>query len=141
MEATQQELVKLNEKHSELKETLNKERSAWAQDKRTLEETIVDITTSESERASREGEIKELEERVKAAEERYNRELVSHADAIKAVDGLRAQITAAQAAARENLAAAETANSKLATSETSWKQQKQTLDKEIAELTSRYVSG
>ncbi|KAI0087040.1 hypothetical protein BDY19DRAFT_324018 [Irpex rosettiformis] len=141
LESTQQEFAQLNQKHSELKETLAKERAAWLQDKKTLEETIVDITTSErsseSERASRENEIKELEERAKAAEERYNRELLSHADAIKTIDGLRAQISSAQANARGNLAAAETARGKLAASESSWKQQKETLDKEISDLISR----
>lgn len=143
LESTQQELAQLNQKHSELKEALANERAAWAQDKKTLEETIIDITTSErsseSDRASRENEIKELEERAKAAEERYNRELLSHADAIKTIDGLRSQISSAQAAARDNLAAAETARAKLVTSENSWKQQKEALDKEINDLNTRYV--
>ncbi|KAI0338862.1 hypothetical protein BDW22DRAFT_1362157 [Trametopsis cervina] len=141
LEAIQRELTQANQSNTELKETLSTERSAWAQDKKMLEDTIVDITTSErssdSDRASRENEVRELEERAKAAEERYNRELVSHADAIKTIDGLRQQISSVQAAARDNLAAVETARAKLSTSETSWKQQREALDKEIADLNSR----
>ncbi|KAI0693206.1 hypothetical protein BC835DRAFT_1276339 [Cytidiella melzeri] len=141
LEAVQQELAQLSQTNTELKATLAAERSAWAQDKKTLEDTIVDITTSErsseSDRASRENEIRELEDRAKAAEERYSRELVSHADSMKTIDGLRQQISTAQAAARDSLAAAETARAKLAASETSWRQQKEALDKEMSDLNSR----
>ncbi|KAI0758624.1 hypothetical protein BC629DRAFT_1444031 [Irpex lacteus] len=69
LELTQQELAQLTQTHSELKETLTNEQAAWAQDKKTLEETIIDITTSEqsseSDHASRENEVEELEERAK----------------------------------------------------------------------------
>ena len=52
---------------------------------------------------------------------------------------LKQQLSTAQAKARDNLAATETAQVKLATSENSWKQQKQTLDQEIVDLNTRCV--
>ena len=73
-----------------------------------------------------------------SAEEKYSREVLAHAESIKTVDELNQQLSAAQAAIRDNLAAAETAQSKLLSSEASWRTQKDALDKEISDLRSRY---
>ncbi len=135
-------MTSVNEKHANLQQTLESERISWANDKRLLEGAIVDMTTSErsseSDRASHQQEVRQLEERAKAADERYSREVVAHAESIKSVEDLRTQLAKAKATARDSLAASETAQSKLATSETSWKQQKDALDKEVADLNTRY---
>lgn len=73
-----------------------------------------------------------------AAEERYSREVVAHAETIKAVEDLKQQLAKVQSSARDYQTSSETAQAKLATSETSWKQQKETLEKEIADLNTRY---
>jgi nucleoprotein TPR len=72
-----------------------------------------------------------------AAEERYSHEVLAHAESIKAIETLKRQFTDIQVTARGNLAAAETATAKLAASEGSWKQQKEALDKEMADLNIR----
>ena len=109
-----------------------------------MEDTIVDMTTSEqsteSERAAHTNDMRQLEERAKAAEERYGREVLAHAEAIKTAETLRQQVGKAEAAARSNLTAGETAQAKLATSEASWKQQRDALDKEISDLQVRCVT-
>lgn len=65
----QQELARLTDKNSELQQTLEKERTTFAQDKKTLEDTIVDITnaeaTSRTDQTSREDEIRQQAERAK----------------------------------------------------------------------------
>lgn len=58
---------------------------------------------------------------------------------MKTIETLRKDLSAAQKAARDNSTAAETAQAKLAASESSWKHQKEALDKEIAGLNERYV--
>lgn len=135
-------MTSVKEKHAELQTTLESERLAWANDKRVLEDAIVDMTTSEksteSERAAHQDAVRQLEERAKAAEGRYSREVLSHAESIKSVEDLKTQLTKANASARDNLAASETAQAKLATSEASWKQQREALDKEVAGLNTRY---
>ena len=140
----QDELTSVNEKHAELQRTLENERIAWTNDKKVLEDAIVDITTSEksteSERVAQQEAVRQLEERAKAAEGKYSREVLAHAESIKSVEELRTQLTKANASARDNLAASETAQAKLATSEASWKQQKEALDKEVASLDARYGS-
>lgn len=137
----QQELAQVQQKNTEAQCTFETERAAWQQDRKTLEGTIFELSTSErssdSERASREDEVRQLEERARSAEDRYGREVLAHAEAIKTVDTLRQQLSQAQAKARDNLAAAETAQAKLAASEGSWKQQKEALDKEIVDLNAR----
>ncbi|KAH9948873.1 hypothetical protein B0H21DRAFT_731535 [Amylocystis lapponica] len=141
LQAVQQDLAQTSEKHSELQSKFESERVAWANDKRTLEDAIVDMSTleknTESDRTSRESEFRQQEERVKAAEERYSHEVLAHADAIKIVEELKQQLSNVQSATRNYQAAAETAESKLATSEASWKQQKDALDKEAADLNAR----
>ena len=159
MELAQEELAQLKGKQDELQKTFDADRAAWASDKKTLEDTIIDLSTSErnaeTDRSSREDDIRQLEERTKvsiyrradtsvterysqAAEERYSNEVVSHADSIKSIEKLKRQLTAAQSAARDNLNAAETAKTKLTSSENSWMQQKAALDKEIVDLNARY---
>jgi len=50
---------------------------------------------------------------------------------------LKKQLSTVQATVREHQTAAETANAKLATSQNSWNQQKEALDKEVSDLKDR----
>ncbi|KAI0667763.1 hypothetical protein C8Q78DRAFT_1052496 [Trametes maxima] len=139
--AAEQRLAELTHTNAELQQRFDSERLAWANDKKTLEDTIVDMSSSvqhtQSDRSTWEAEIHRQEERAKAAEDRYSREVLSHAESIKSVEDLKQQLQKAQVAAREGRAAAETAQAKLVSSETSWQQQRDALDKEIADLKAR----
>jgi nucleoprotein TPR len=75
-----------------------------------------------------------------SAEERYSHEIVAHAESIKLIETLRRDLSTAQEKVRDNQAASDTAVAKLAASEQSWNQQKDILDKEIADLNTRFVS-
>lgn len=75
---------------------------------------------------------------LQAAEERYSHELLAHAESIKTIEGLKQQLSTVQSTVRDHKTAVETAKAKLATSEDSWKHQKETLDKEVADLNQRY---
>lgn len=69
LQAALLELAHLTAKHNDLQKTLETERTAWTNDKKTLEDTIVDMSTSEkhsdSDRTSRENEVRQQEERAK----------------------------------------------------------------------------
>lgn len=65
--------------------------------------------------------------------------MLAHAEALKTINDIKDQLARARTAARENQNASETAQAKLAASEASWRQQKEALDKEIAELNKRHV--
>ena len=137
----QEELNQLKEKNAEIQQILEKERSAFAADRKLLEDTIVDITRSgastQAEQAAREDEVKKQRDRAKRAEDKYEREVVAHAESIKAVEGLKKELTKSRASLREKSLEVETAQANFNASEASWKQQKETLDKEIEDLNSR----
>ena len=69
MEQGAKELAEIRSKLNEQQKSFESERIAWINDKKTLEDTIVDLSTSEkqteNDRNSREREIRELEERAK----------------------------------------------------------------------------
>jgi nucleoprotein TPR len=69
LQAAQDELAQLAAKYNELQKQFDDERTSWTNDKKTLEDTIVDMSTSEkhseSDRASRENEVRQQEERAK----------------------------------------------------------------------------
>lgn len=157
LNAAQQELDQFTAKYNELQKSFEAERTVWTNDKKVLEDTIVDLGTSEkhseNDRNSRETEVRQQEERAKvstdvhhcnlysnyfqAAEERYTQEVVAHAESIKSVTILKKQLSTIQATARDHQTAAETAIAKLATSEGSWALQKDALDKEVSDLNRR----
>ena len=66
---SQEDLARLNEKNTEVQQTLEKERSSFAADKKLLEETIIDITNSgansQADQAAREDELKKQRDRAK----------------------------------------------------------------------------
>lgn len=71
MASMHDEVKRLAEKNSELQQTLESERASFVQDKKTLEETIVEITESQvnaqTDQTSRESEVREQMERVKVS--------------------------------------------------------------------------
>jgi nucleoprotein TPR len=71
------------------------------------------------------------------AEHRYSQEIIAHADSMKALEGLKKELAKARASLRDQRTTAETAEAKLSSSETSWKQQKEALEKENADLNTR----
>lgn len=69
LQTAQEELTQFTEKYNDNLKTSEAERAIWAADKKTLEDTIVDLSTSEKhleiDRTSREQESRQLEDRVK----------------------------------------------------------------------------
>ncbi|KAK0187834.1 hypothetical protein F5146DRAFT_1060914 [Armillaria mellea] len=133
LEAAQQGAIQATAELNELQKTFEVERTAWTNDKKTLEETIIDLSTSEkhseNDRTSREEAVRLQEQRAK---------LVAHAESRKTIEALNAQLATSQAAVRDSQVAADTATAKLATSERSWEKQKETLDAELAEVRRRH---
>ena len=64
-----------------MKRTFDEERESWANDKRTLEDTLVELTTSEKhiaeDRTSHDAEIRQQEERAKVRTGRSNSRLLA----------------------------------------------------------------
>jgi nucleoprotein TPR len=66
----------LRTQYNDAQKTFEAERVAWINDKKTLEDTIVDMSTSEkhseSNRSSREQELRSLEEQAKVLHSMYD---------------------------------------------------------------------
>ena len=141
IETAQTELRKSSEALTTVQKNLENERKAWTEDKKLLEDTIADMSSAErsveNAQASRLGELQQLEERARSAEDKYGREVVAHAESIKAVEELRQQLAETKLTVRDATTTAETAQVKLSTSETSWSQQKEALEREVSELNVR----
>ena len=141
LETVQSGLRESGEALATVQQNLENERKAWTEDKKLLEDTIADMSSAErsieNAQASRQEEFQQLEERVKSAEGRYGREVVTHAESIKVVEELRQQLAHTKLTARDATTAAETAQAKLSTSEISWSQQKKALEREVSELNVR----
>ncbi|KAH9955059.1 TPR/MLP1/MLP2-like protein-domain-containing protein [Russula dissimulans] len=136
-----QELEQARTSLADTKYVFESAREEWQADKKTLEDTILDMAAAEKnlaeDRSPRESDARAHEELVKAAEERYSREVISHAEAIKVVEDPKRRPHDLQVSERNTRVSAETAQAKLATSESSWSQQRQALDREIADLAAR----
>ena len=72
LQATQVELASLRTQLSEVQRNVETERATWLNDKKTLEDTIVDMSTSEkhqeTDRSLREATAREQEERAKVSD-------------------------------------------------------------------------
>lgn len=72
------------------------------------------------------------------ASDKYERELIAHAESITASNELRRQLQAAQSALRDQQTEAETAKANLVSAQSSWEAQKTILDKELDDLRTRH---
>ncbi len=75
MENGSKELAEIRVKFNEQQKAFETERTEWINDKKTLEDTIVDLSTSEkqteNDRNSREEELKALEDRARVSTNHY----------------------------------------------------------------------
>ncbi|KAF8340155.1 hypothetical protein F5887DRAFT_919553 [Amanita rubescens] len=135
LQLAQEELTQLKGRQDELQKALDAEHAAWVSDKKTLEDTIVDLSTSErnteTDRSSREDDIRQLEERAKATEACYSNEVVSHADSIKSIKKLKHDLTVSLSLKRPRPS--------LRHLKTGWGN-REALDKEIADLDARQAA-
>ena len=72
------------------------------------------------------------------AHEKYERELLGHAEAVRAVSELKQKLTQVETFARNHQSAAETAQMNLTSSQASWEAQRETFTKELHDLKVRY---
>ncbi|KAH7876156.1 uncharacterized protein C8R40DRAFT_1169810 [Lentinula edodes] len=101
LQIVQTDLGELTTKHNDLQKQYKDDRVVWSNDEKTLEDTIVNLSTSENDRNSHENAIKQQEERAKVVEERCSNEVLSHAESIKALDNLKKQLASVQTTVRD----------------------------------------
>ena len=121
----------------------------FARQKRDLEEQIRNIEQSTTHIRESEAQAKAAESAARVdlqaqvrlateAHEKYERELVAHADDVKALAQVKEELSSVRTTSQELRQAAETAEANLSASKASWANQSAALNKELDDLRTRY---
>lgn len=97
-----------------------------------------DKTAREAQLAAQ-ADLRQQAKIAKEAHEKYERELVAHAEDVKRLTEIKEELEVVRASVAEYVSAAEAAKSVLAGSEASWSRQKTTLEHEVVDLRKRFV--
>lgn len=102
---------------------------------------IVELSSSERSaaavQASRDEKAQAQSGRVKEAEEKYNREVLAYADALRQLEDVKVEIAKLRRESHENVAGAETARAKLSAAESRWAKQREAMQKEMEDVNAR----
>jgi nucleoprotein TPR len=135
------DLSNANNENSDLHRQLESQRVNFQKDKEMLESMLTDLRSVEERardaQATSQKEVAQAAQRAAEAQEKYEHELLSHAEDVKALTAVKEELSTTQSTIRGFVTAAETAQSKLATSTASWERQSNTMRQEISDLNSR----
>lgn len=99
-----------------------------------------DQTAREAQLAAQE-ELRRQVQLAKEAHEKYERELVAHAEDVKRLSEVKGELETVRQSIGEQQTAAEVAKANLLSSEESWSRQKHVLEQELADVRKRYVEA
>ena len=88
-------------------------------------------------RSAAQSDLNEQIKRYSEAHDKYQSELVAHAEDVKALNAVRGQLEELQRALNEAKAGSETVQSNYGSAEASWNKQKESLQKELDEQKKR----
>lgn len=137
------EITTANTENSELHRRIEEERTAFEKERKGLEDDMVNLrladqTAREAQLAAQD-DLRRQAQIARDAHEKYERELVAHADDVKRLTEIKDELERIRATVGEAESSAEVAKFNLASSETSWTRQKSILEQEITDLKRRYV--
>lgn len=122
---------------------LQNQKSQFEQEQQANLDTINNLRHFESEieavRAASKSDLEAQLRRANEAHDRYQAEVVAHAEDVQALTAARKELASLQSSLMEAANKAETAQANLASSESSWSTQREALQKEIDEQNKRYV--
>ncbi|CAE6455240.1 unnamed protein product [Rhizoctonia solani] len=135
------DFTKTSTERNQLQRDLDVQRASFEAEKRELEGAIADLSkvdgSAQAAHQSAQEDLRAQAALVQQANEKYERELLGHAEALKQINQLKSTITDLQSEVRKTTASSETATANLQASEASWGRQKETMEKEVSELTAR----
>ncbi|GAA6015704.1 hypothetical protein JCM11491_002452 [Sporobolomyces phaffii] len=135
------DLTASNTQNSDLHRQIETARVAFEKERKVLEDEMVslrsaDQTAREAQLAAQD-DMRRQAQIAKDAHEKYERELVAHAEDVKRLSEVKDQLESVRATIREHQTAAEVSKANLVSSEQSWTRQKQALDQELADVRKR----
>ncbi|CAE6518386.1 unnamed protein product [Rhizoctonia solani] len=138
------DFTKTSTERSQLQRDLEAQRASFEAEKRELEGAIADLSkvdgSAQAAHQSAQEDLRAQAALAQQANEKYERELLAHAEGLKQINQLKSTITDLQNEVRKATASSEIASAKLQASEASWARQKETMEKEVSELTNRMTA-
>ncbi|KAG8753074.1 hypothetical protein FRC12_011679, partial [Ceratobasidium sp. 428] len=135
------DFTKTSSERNQLQRDLEAQRASAESEKKELEGVIADLSKVDNNvqaaHQSAQEDLRAQAALAQQANEKYERELLAHAEALKQINQLKSTISTLQGEVRKATSASDTAVAKLQSSEASWGRQKETMEKEASELTSR----
>jgi nucleoprotein TPR len=135
------DLTASSDENSQLHRQLQNQKTQFEQEQQANLDTIAKLRHFESQiEAVRTASKKDLDAQIRRANEahdRYQAEIVAHAEDVKALSVAREELAGLQSHLREATHKAETAQANLSSSEASWVSQRENLQKEINEQRKR----
>ncbi|GAA5874743.1 hypothetical protein JCM8547_005199 [Rhodosporidiobolus lusitaniae] len=135
------DLTASNTQNSELHRQIEVERAAFEQERKTFQDGLASLRSADA--AAREAQLAAQEDMrrqaqvAKDAHDKYERELVAHAEDVKRLSEVKEELEGVRATVREHQSAAEIAKANLAKSEESWARQKSVLEAELGDVKKR----
>lgn len=137
------DLTQANTENSSIHQDFAKQKSQLEEQIRQIEQSTQHIHQGEAEaRAAESAARSDLQRQVKVAteaHEKYERELVAHAEDVKALAQLKDEMATIRSTGQQHRQAAETAEANLTASKASWSDQSTALNKELDDIRTRYV--
>lgn len=135
------DLTAASTENSELHRQVEEGKTAFEKERKVLEDEIAGVKASDQ-RAQTAQLAAQLDLRRQAqfarnANDKYERELLAHAEDVKRLTGLKDDLKTVRARTSELATAAEVAQANLLGSESSWARQKTALEQEISDLKKR----
>ncbi|GAA5963338.1 hypothetical protein JCM21900_002043 [Sporobolomyces salmonicolor] len=135
------DLTASNTQNSDLHRQLEAERVAFEKERKTLEDGMsslrsADQTAREAQLAAQD-DMRRQAQLAKDAHEKYERELVAHAEDVKRLTEVKDELERVRATIREHQTREEVARANLTSSEESWARQKTVLEQELADVRKR----
>jgi nucleoprotein TPR len=129
--------------NSALHNEISKQKTEYERRLKDIEDSTAALGESEAAaRADQKAARSEFDSQValaREADEKYNRELVAHAEAVKEATRIREELSAMRTRLSEAVNQNNTAQANLAASTSSWESQRSTLSKELDDLKQRCV--
>ena len=135
------DLTAASTENSDLHRQIETQRTAFEKERKALEDMMVELRGADQ--GAREAQLTAQDDLrrqahlAKEAHEKYDRELVAHADDVKRLTEIKAELDEVRKTIQEHQTGGEVAKANLVASEASWSRQKSALEQEISDLNRR----
>lgn len=137
------DLTSASTQNSDLHREIESVRTSFEKERKVLEDEMVHLRAADQlaqeRQLSAQEDLRRQAQLAKDAHEKYDRELVAHADDVRRLTEIKEELEIIRATVREHQTSAEVAIANLSTSESSWTRQRVALEQEISDLRKRFV--